>query len=228
MTGKTVSLGDFQDAPALLVMVICNHCPFVKHIRQGLIQFARDYQAKGLAIVAISANDAANYPDDSPAKIAEEAKTFGYPFPYLHDESQAVAKAYHAACTPDFFLFDAGRKLVYRGQFDGSRPGNKLPVTGSDLRRRRMRCWPVGRFRPRSSPASAATSNGKPATSRTIRAEKSSFVGGGHDSTLNVVDQVDAIAERAAVGFEHQSSSQPVLDIDRVDGIDQTDPVSDI
>lgn len=134
MTGKTVSLGDFQDAPALLVMVICNHCPFVKHIRQGLVQFARDYQAKDLAIVAISANDAANYPDDSPAKIAEEAKTFGYPFPYLHDESQAVAKAYHAACTPDFFLFDAGRKLVYRGQFDGSRPGNKLPVTGSDLR----------------------------------------------------------------------------------------------
>ena len=134
MTGKTVSLGDFQDAPALLVMVICNHCPFVKHIRQGLVQFARDYPAKDLAIVAISANDAANYPDDSPAKIAEEAKTFGYPFPYLHDESQAVAKAYHAACTPDFFLFDASRKLVYRGQFDGSRPGNKLPVTGSDLR----------------------------------------------------------------------------------------------
>lgn len=134
MTGKTVSLGDFQDAPALLVMVICNHCPFVKHIRQGLVQFARDYPAKDLAIVAISANDAANYPDDSPAKIAEEAKTFGYPFPYLHDESQAVAKAYRAACTPDFFLFDASRKLVYRGQFDGSRPGNKLPVTGSDLR----------------------------------------------------------------------------------------------
>lgn len=134
MTGKMVSLGDFQDAPALLVMVICNHCPFVKHIRQGLVQFARDYPAKDLAIVAISANDAANYPDDSPAKIAEEAKTFGYPFPYLHDESQTVAKAYHAACTPDFFLFDAGRKLVYRGQFDGSRPGNKVPVTGSDLR----------------------------------------------------------------------------------------------
>ena len=134
MTGKTVSLGDFQDAPALLVMVICNHCPFVKHIRQGLIQFARDYPAKDLAIVAISANDAANYPDDSPAKIAEEAKTFGYPFPYLHDESQAVAKAYRAACTPDFFLFDASRKLAYRGQFDGSRPGNKVPVTGSDLR----------------------------------------------------------------------------------------------
>ncbi|MCB1825950.1 MAG: thioredoxin family protein, partial [Candidatus Competibacteraceae bacterium] len=134
MTGKTVSLGDFQDAPALLVMVICNHCPFVKHIRQGLIQFARDYRSKGVAIVAISANDAANYPDDSPAKMAGEAKTFGYPFPYLYDENQAVAKAYHAACTPDFFLFDATRKLAYRGQFDGSRPGNEVPVTGSDLR----------------------------------------------------------------------------------------------
>ena len=133
-TGKTLSLSDFQSAPALLVMVICNHCPFVKHIRQGLIQFACDYQAKGLAIAAISANDVANYPDDSPAKMAEEARTFGYPVPYLYDESQATAKAYHAACTPDFFLFDANRKLVYRGQFDGSRPGNNIPVTGNDLR----------------------------------------------------------------------------------------------
>lgn len=133
-TGKIVSLDDFKDAPALLVIFMCNHCPFVKHIRQGLIQFARDYQAKSLAIVAISANDATNYPDDSPAKMAEEAKIFGYPFPYLHDESQSVAKAYRAACTPDFFLFDAGRRLVYRGQFDGGRPGNNIPVTGSDLR----------------------------------------------------------------------------------------------
>lgn len=133
-TGKTLSLSDFQNAPALLVMVICNHCPFVKHIRHGLVQFARDYQAKGLAMVAISANDVANYPADSPTKIAEEAKTFDYPFPYLYDESQATAKAYHAACTPDFFLFDAERKLVYRGQFDSSRPGNNIPVTGADLR----------------------------------------------------------------------------------------------
>lgn len=131
-TGKTVSLDDFQGAPALLVMVICNHCPFVKHIRAELARFGRDYQAKGLAMVAISANDVANHPDDSPTKIAEEAKT--YPFPYLYDESQAVAKAYRAACTPDFFLFDADRKLVYRGQFDGSRPGNSIPVTGADLR----------------------------------------------------------------------------------------------
>jgi len=131
-TGKTVSLSDFQDAPALLVMVICNHCPFVKHIRTELARFGCDYQAKGLAMVAISANDVANHPDDSPAKIAEEAQT--YPFPYLYDESQAVAQAYRAACTPDFFLFDATRKLVYRGQFDGSRPGNNVPVTGTDLR----------------------------------------------------------------------------------------------
>jgi hypothetical protein len=113
-------------------MVICNHCPFVKHIRAELARFGRDYQARGLAMVALSANDVANYPDDSPAKIAEAAET--YPFPYLYDESQTVAKAYRAACTPDFFLFDADRKLVYRGQFDASRPGNNVPVTGADLR----------------------------------------------------------------------------------------------
>lgn len=134
LTAKKVSLSDFQNAPALLVMVICNHCPFVKHIRQELVQFARDYQAKGVAIVAINANDVANHPNDSPEKMAEDAKSFGYPFPYLYDESQAVAKAYHAACTPDFFLFDANRKLSYRGQFDGSRPGNEVAITGNDLR----------------------------------------------------------------------------------------------
>ena len=133
-TGETVSLDRFRDAPALLVIFMCNHCPFVKHIRPGLIQFAREYQARGLAVVAISANDVVNYPDDSPARMAEEARTFGYPFPYLYDESQAVAKAYCAACTPDFFLFDPDRRLVYRGQFDGSRPGNNIPVTGADLR----------------------------------------------------------------------------------------------
>lgn len=133
-TGKAVSLGDFKEAPALLVIFMCNHCPFVKHIRQGLVQFVRDYQPKGLAIVAINANDAANYPQDSPKRMAEEVKTFGYSFPYLHDETQAVAKAYRAACTPDFFLFDRERRLVYRGQFDGSRPGNSIPVNGADLR----------------------------------------------------------------------------------------------
>lgn len=133
-TGGKVALADFRGSPALLVMFISNHCPFVKHIREGLARFASDYRVKGLACVAIGANDAANYPDDGPARIAEEAKAFGYPFPYLYDDSQAVAKAYQAACTPDFFLFDAGRKLVYRGQFDGSRPGNNFPVTGADLR----------------------------------------------------------------------------------------------
>ena len=133
-TGYTVALADFQNAPALLVIFMCNHCPFVKHIREGLIEFAREYQARGLAIVAISANDVANHPNDSPAKMAEDARAFGYPFPYLYDETQAVAQAYRAACTPDFFLFDAGRTLVYRGQFDGSRPGNNVPVTGADLR----------------------------------------------------------------------------------------------
>jgi thiol-disulfide isomerase/thioredoxin len=133
-TGRAAALADFQNAPALLVIFMCNHCPFVKHIREGLVRFAREYQARGLAIVAINANDVANHPNDSPAKMAEDAEAFGYPFPYLYDETQAVAKAYRAACTPDFFLFDAGHKLVYRGQFDGSRPGNNIPVTGADLR----------------------------------------------------------------------------------------------
>ncbi|CDH46363.1 thioredoxin family protein [Candidatus Contendibacter odensensis] len=133
-TGNTVALADFATAPALLVLFICNHCPFVKHIQAELARFAREYQARGLAIVAISANDAADYPSDSPAKMAEEVKSAGYVFPYLYDESQAVAKAYQAACTPDFFLFDANRTLVYRGQFDGSRPGNTVPVNGADLR----------------------------------------------------------------------------------------------
>ncbi|MBK8183598.1 MAG: thioredoxin family protein [Candidatus Competibacteraceae bacterium] len=133
-TGKTVALADFQGSPALLVMFISNHCPFVKHIRSELAHFTADCGGRGLASVAICANDAANYPDDSPARIAEDAKALGFSFPYLYDESQAVAKAYRAACTPDFFLFDANRKLVYRGQFDGSRPGNSIPVTGADLR----------------------------------------------------------------------------------------------
>jgi peroxiredoxin len=133
-TGQNRSLSDFENAPALLVLFICNHCPFVKHIRAELAHFGRDYQAKGLAIVAISANDAVDYPDDSPAKMAQEAKDAGYVFPYLYDETQAIAKAYQAVCTPDFFLFNADKKLVYRGQFDGSRPGNNIPVTGADVR----------------------------------------------------------------------------------------------
>jgi peroxiredoxin len=132
--GKTASLADFKDKPALLVLFICNHCPYVKHIRTGLAQLARDYLPRGVGIVGINSNDVANYPDDSPAKMKEEIKSAAYLFPYLYDEMQAVAKAYRAACTPDIYLFDKGRKLVYRGQFDDSRPGNGIPVTGKDLR----------------------------------------------------------------------------------------------
>ena len=131
--GKTVSLGDFKGKP-LLVMFICNHCPYVKHLRAALASTGKAYQSKGMAIVGISANDVENYPDDSPAKMKIEAADAGYTFPYLYDASQAVAKAYHAACTPDFFLFDKDHKLVYRGQYDDSRPGNDKPVTGADLK----------------------------------------------------------------------------------------------
>lgn len=130
--GKTVSLSDFHGRP-VLVMFICNHCPFVRHVATQLAQLGRDYQARA-GIVAISANDAANYPDDSPSKMKDEVRKEGYTFPYLYDETQAVAKAYRAACTPDFYLFDTEHRLIYRGQLDDSRPGNALPVTGKDLR----------------------------------------------------------------------------------------------
>lgn len=133
-TGRTVARDDFADAPALLVAFICNHCPFVRHIRAELARFGREFQERGLAVVAISSNDIEAFPDDGPEGMAEEARTAGYTFPYLFDESQEVAKAYHAACTPDFFLFDADRRLAYRGQLDGARPGNGVPVTGADLR----------------------------------------------------------------------------------------------
>ena len=132
--GRIVRLADFDGAPALLVIFMCNHCPYVKHIADHLAQLAKEYQAKGVAIVGINANDVQNYPDDSPEKMREEVKRRGYTFPYLYDETQEVAKAYHAACTPDFFLFDRERRLVYRGQLDDSRPSNGLPVTGKDLR----------------------------------------------------------------------------------------------
>jgi peroxiredoxin len=132
--GKIVSLADFKNAPALLVVFMCNHCPYMKHIRQGLAQLGRDYQAKGVGIAGINSNDAANYPADSPAKMKEEMQVAGYTFPYLYDETQAVAKAYRAACTPDIYLFDKEKKLVYRGQFDDSRPGSGVRVTGMDLR----------------------------------------------------------------------------------------------
>jgi peroxiredoxin len=132
--GRVVSLHDFDGKPALLVMFICNHCPFVKHVRAELARLAADWQPRGLAVVAISSNDIARYPDDAPERMTEEAREAGYTFPYLFDESQSVAKAYKAACTPDFFLFDRNRSLVYRGQLDDSRPSNGKPVTGRDLR----------------------------------------------------------------------------------------------
>jgi len=131
---KMVALKDFKSAPALLVVFWCNHCPYVKHVRAHFTKLAREYQAKGVAVVAINSNDAESYPEDNPENMARVSEELGYSFPYLYDESQAVAKAYHAACTPDFFLFDRDRKLVYRGQMDSARPGNDVPVTGKDLR----------------------------------------------------------------------------------------------
>jgi peroxiredoxin len=133
VTGKTVRRDDFRGRNGLLVMFICTHCPYVKHIEKGLAQLGADYAGK-LGIVAISSNDAKNYPDDNPEGLKRQAQTLGFKFPYLYDESQAVAHAYDAACTPDIYLFDKEFKLVYRGQFDGSRPGNGVPVTGNDLR----------------------------------------------------------------------------------------------
>jgi peroxiredoxin len=132
--GKEVALADFDGGPALVVAFICNHCPFVQHVAGELAALSRDLPAQGVAMVAISSNDVAAYPADSPEAMAEEAARQGWAFPYLYDETQSVAQAYRAACTPDFFLFDGSRRLVYRGQLDASRPGNGVPVTGSDLR----------------------------------------------------------------------------------------------
>ncbi len=132
--GTTVSLADFKDAKALLVVFMCNHCPFVIHVAQGLVELAGDYMPKGVAIVGINSNDTSAHPDDSPERMIQEVEQRGYQFPYLFDEDQAVAKAYRAACTPDFFLFDSQQKLVYRGQLDSSRPNSGIPVTGKDLR----------------------------------------------------------------------------------------------
>lgn len=132
--GELVSLADFARAPALLVIFLCNHCPYVKHVRAALAALGKEYQGKGAAVVGISANDVTTHPDDSPAMMAREKAAVGYTFPYLYDEGQEVAKAYQAACTPDFYVFDRDQKLVYRGQMDGARPGNDVPVTGQDLR----------------------------------------------------------------------------------------------
>jgi thiol-disulfide isomerase/thioredoxin len=128
-----VSLSDFSDKKAVLIIFMCNHCPYVKQIKEGLVSLANDYSDQ-LGVVAISSNDVENYPQDRPEKMAQDAKKFGYPFPYLYDESQEVAQAYKAACTPDLFLIDDNQKLVYRGQFDESRPANGKPVTGKDVR----------------------------------------------------------------------------------------------
>ena len=132
--GSNVALSDAADDAPVLVIFMCNHCPFVIHIRSELARFAKEYQEKGVFIVGINSNDVATHPDDNPERMVEEAKVAGYTFAYLFDESQDVAKAYRAACTPDFFLFDKNRKLVYRGQFDDSRPESGIPVTGNDLR----------------------------------------------------------------------------------------------
>jgi thiol-disulfide isomerase/thioredoxin len=132
--GQMHALAEFDDRRALVVAFICGHCPFVRHIRGEFARYAREYAAKGLAVVAINSNDLDAYPQDGPGGMRAEAAELGYDFPYLLDETQAVAKGYRAACTPDFFLFDADRRLAYRGQFDDSRPGNGRPVTGADLR----------------------------------------------------------------------------------------------
>jgi len=134
VTGKTVRRDDVRGQKGLLVMFICTHCPYVKHVEKGLASLGADYANQPIGIVAISSNDAENYPDDAPDGLKEQAQRLGFRFPHLYDETQAVARAYHAACTPDFFLFDGELKLAYRGQFDASRPGSGVPVTGQDLR----------------------------------------------------------------------------------------------
>ena len=132
-TGKNIALAQLSDKP-ILIAFISNHCPYVINLKEALVDFANEYQEKGLHLIAINANDVENYPDDSPDKMVDDVKQYGYKFPYLFDESQEIAKAYQAACTPDFFMFDKEHKLYYRGQFDDSRPKNDEPVTGKDMR----------------------------------------------------------------------------------------------
>jgi thiol-disulfide isomerase/thioredoxin len=134
LSGRDLSLDDLKSDKATVIMFICNHCPFVKHVDEGIVKLAQDYQDKGISFVAISSNDIENFPQDAPDLMKVEAERVGYSFPYLFDESQEVAKAYQAACTPDFYIFDGNLKCVYRGQMDDSRPGNALPVTGNDIR----------------------------------------------------------------------------------------------
>ena len=134
LSDKEISLGELRSDIATLIMFICNHCPFVKHIQTELVRLAQDYQPKGITLVAISSNDVVNYPQDHPQEMKKTARAFGYSFPYLYDESQEVARAYQAVCTPDFFIFDGGLRCVYRGQLDDSRPSNHIPVSGRDVR----------------------------------------------------------------------------------------------
>ena len=135
VSGKKISLEDIRGEKGTVIMFICNHCPFVKHVNSELSRIGKAYMNQGIGFAAISSNDAENYPQDAPHLMKETARKEGYPFPYLYDETQEVARAYDAACTPDFYLFDAGLRLVYRGQLDDSRPGNDVPLTGADLRR---------------------------------------------------------------------------------------------
>jgi peroxiredoxin len=160
--GKTISISDFRDAPALLVVFMCNHCPYVKHIRESLVELVKEYQAKGVAVVAINANDVDAYPDDSPELMARDAETYGYTFPYLYDQTQQVARAYKAACTPDFFLFDRDRRLVYRGQIDSSRPGNDKPLSGEDLRAALEAVLTGGQISPQQKPSMGCNIKWKP------------------------------------------------------------------
>lgn len=134
VSGKMVSLTELKSDRATVIMFICNHCPFVKHVQKQLVQLALDYQSKGVSVVAISSNDVTGYPQDGPDQMKAVARLLGYPFPYLYDETQEVARAYQAACTPDFYIFDGMLKCVYRGQLDDSRPSNQIPVTGKDIR----------------------------------------------------------------------------------------------
>lgn len=134
VSGKMMSLNELKSQKATVIMFICNHCPYVKHVNHELVRLARDYQPKGVAFIAISSNDVAQYPEDGPEEMKKVAQQLGYPFPYLHDESQDVARAYDAACTPDIYIFDKDLKLAYRGQLDDARPGNNAPVTGNDVR----------------------------------------------------------------------------------------------
>ena len=153
VSGGTITLGQIATRRATVVMFICNHCPYVKHVNAELVRVARDYQARGVAFVAISSNDAEHYPDDGPEQMKRVAATQGYPFPYLYDESQQVARAYQAACTPDLYVFDGELKLVYRGRLDGSTPGNGVPVTGADLRAALDAVLSGGAVDPRQSPS---------------------------------------------------------------------------